>query len=42
MSFGGDEFGAYYSGEYGNYYFRMITRRGDYNLYMHCYAKEEE
>lgn len=37
---GGDEFNAYYEGKYGFYWFRMIDRRGDYNLYLHCYAKE--
>lgn len=35
-----DEFSAYYVGEYGFYWFRMISRRGDYNLYLHCYSKE--
>lgn len=34
-----DEFNAYYEGELGFYWFRMITRRGDYNLYLHCYSK---
>ena len=29
-----------YVGEYGCYWLRMITRRGDYNLYLHCYSKE--
>ena len=35
-----DEFNAYYVGEYGCYWLRMITRRRDYNLYLHCYSKE--
>ena len=34
-----DEFSAYYDGVHGFYWFRMITRRGDYNLYLHCYSK---
>ena len=34
-----DEFNAYYEGEHGFYWFRMITRRGDYNLYLHCFSK---
>lgn len=34
-----DEFNAYYEGTHGFYWFRMITRRGDYNLYLHCYSK---
>lgn len=35
-----DEFNAYYEGATGYYWLRMITRRGDYNLYLHCYSKE--
>ena len=34
-----DEYNAYYEGDFGFYWFRMITRRGDYNLYLHCYSK---
>ncbi len=34
-----DEFNAYYVGVYGCYWLRMITRRRDYNLYLHCYSK---
>ena len=30
---------AYYVGVYGCYWLRMITRRRDYNLYLHCYSK---
>ncbi len=30
------EFNAWYIGTMGIYRFRMITRRGDYNLYLHC------
>ena len=33
------EYNAYYEGDHGFYWFRMITRRGDYNLYLHCYSK---
>jgi hypothetical protein len=29
-------FNAWFSGKEGIYYLRMITRRGDYNLYLHC------
>ena len=34
-----DEYNAYYDGRYGYFWFRMITRRGDYNLYLHCFSK---
>ena len=34
-----DEYSAYYEGSLGFYWFRMITRRGDYNLYLHCLSK---
>ena len=34
-----DEFNAYYVGNHGCYWLRMITRRGDYNLYLHIYSK---
>jgi hypothetical protein len=30
------EFNAWFGGREGIYYLRMITRRGDYNLYLHC------
>jgi len=33
------EFNAYYVGEHGCYWLRMITRRRDYNLYLHCFSK---
>ena len=33
------EYNAYYIGDNGFYWFRMITRRGDYNLYLHCFSK---
>ena len=35
-----DEYNAYYEGEHGFYWFRMITRRGDYNLYLYCYSNQ--
>lgn len=35
-----DEYNAYYEGEFGFYWFRMITRRKDYNLYLHCYSRQ--
>jgi len=35
-----DEYNAYYEGDHGFYWFRMITRRGDYNLYLHCFSKK--
>jgi len=33
------EFNAYLTMEYGFYWLRMITRKGDYNLYLHCISK---
>ena len=30
---------AYLDLEYGQYWFRFITRKGDYNLYLHVFAK---
>lgn len=33
------EFNAFLSLEHGYYWLRMITREGDYNLYLHCYRK---
>ena len=33
------EYNAYLELEYGFYWFRMITRKGDYNLYLHCISK---
>ena len=35
------EFNAYLELNHGYYWFRMITRRGDYNLYLHCYDRRE-
>ena len=35
----GTEFNAYLTMEYGFYWLRMITRKGDYNLYLHCISK---
>jgi hypothetical protein len=36
------EYDAFLELEHGNYWLRMITRKGDYNLYLHCYAKDAE
>ena len=33
------EYNAYLELEHGFYWFRMITRKGDYNLYLHCISK---
>ena len=33
------EFNTWYEGKHGIYWLRMITRRGDYNLYLHCLSK---
>lgn len=33
------EYNAYYIGEHGCYWLRLITRFRDYNLYLHCYSK---
>lgn len=33
------EFNAYLELEHGFYWLRMITRKGDYNLYLHCLSK---
>ena len=35
----GTEFNAYLTMEHGFYWLRMITRKGDYNLYLHCISK---
>lgn len=34
-----DEFNAYLELEHGFYWFRMIIRTRDYNLYLHCISK---
>lgn len=34
-----DEFNFYLSGERCDYWLRLITRRGDYNLYLHAFAR---
>lgn len=39
-SSGDDEYSAYYLGKHGFYWLRMIDRRGDYNLYLHCYSRK--
>ena len=33
------EFNMYASLDYGFYWIRMITRKGDYNMYIHCISK---
>ena len=33
------EFNAYLTMEHGFYWLRMIDRKGDYNLYLHCISK---
>lgn len=33
------EFNAYVELEHGFYWLRMITRKGDYNLYLHCLSR---
>lgn len=33
------EYNVFYEGEYINCWIRLITRRGDYNMYIHCYEK---
>ena len=35
-----DEFSFFYVGEYCDYWIRLITRKGDYNLYLNAYAKD--
>ena len=34
------EYNFYYEGKLCNYWLRLITRRHDYNLYLHAFAKE--
>ena len=34
------EFNAYLELDHGCYWFRMITRPRDYNLYLYCYSKD--
>lgn len=33
------EFNMYLEGEHGNYWFRVILRQGDYNLYLHAFSR---
>lgn len=33
------ECNLYLEGEHGLYWFRIILRKGDYNLYLHCFSK---
>ena len=37
-----DEYNFYYEGLLCWYWIRAIIRRGDYNLYIHAFAREEE
>lgn len=36
-----DEYEMYLNLEYGCYWIRFITRKGDYNMYIHCYDKAD-
>ncbi len=36
-----DEFSFYYVGELCVFWIRLITRKGDYNMYLNAYTKEE-
>ena len=36
-----DEFSFYYVGECCNFWIRLITRKGDYNMYLNAYIKEK-
>lgn len=38
---GDREYNTYYISRYGAYWFRIILRSGDYNLYLHCYNRQE-
>lgn len=33
------EYNVFYEGQYINCWIRLITRRGDYNMYINCYEK---
>ena len=35
-----DEYDLFYKGKYTNVWIRMINRRGNYNMYIHFYEKE--
>lgn len=37
-----DEFSFFYVGTHCNFWLRLITRKGDYNLYLTAYAKNQE
>ena len=36
-----DEYNFYLVGETCNFWLRLITRRGDYNMYLHAFTKDE-
>lgn len=38
----GDEFNFYYVGRFCDFWIRLITRKGDYNLYLNAYVKGNE
>jgi hypothetical protein len=35
------EYNLFYEGEYINAWIRLIDRKRDYNMYIHCYEKKE-
>lgn len=37
-----DEFDFFYEGDCCNFWLRLITRKGDYNLYLNAYAKDTQ
>lgn len=39
QSIGEEEYNMFLNGINGNFWFRFILRRGDYNLYLHTYRK---
>lgn len=36
-----DEFSFFYVGEHCDFWIRLITRKGDYNMYLNAYAKDQ-
>lgn len=39
---GEGEHDFYYEGEHCNYWLRLITRKGDYNMYLHVFVRESK
>lgn len=37
-----DEFNFYLTGMYCDFWIRLITRKGDYNMYLYAFAKQQE